>query len=72
MIAVNGTIPGNFRIHITSDGYTWVPNTIYNRAPEKDTVHYVQGAVDETFTASDFSLRSADLEAVRWSGLSSL
>jgi hypothetical protein len=55
MIAVNGTVPDNFRIRITSDGYTWVPNTISNRAPEKGTVRYVRGAIDETFTASDFS-----------------
>jgi len=55
MIAVNGTIPENFRIHLSSDGYTWVPNTISNRAPDKNTVRYVSNAVDETFTASDFT-----------------
>jgi|WetSurMetagenome_2_1015567.scaffolds.fasta_scaffold01412_2 hypothetical protein len=54
MIAVNGTISKNFRIHLSSDGYTWVPNTISNRAPDKNTVRYVTDAVDETFTASDF------------------
>jgi hypothetical protein len=54
MIAVNGTIPENFRLHVTSDGHTWVPNTISNRAPDKSTVHHVQGAVDEIFSASDF------------------
>jgi hypothetical protein len=54
MIAVNGTVPEDLRIHISSDGYTWVPNTISNRAPEKHTVQYVSRAVDETFTASDF------------------
>jgi hypothetical protein len=55
MIAVNGTISDNFRIHLSSDGYTWVPNTISNRAPDKNTVHYITGALDETFTASDFT-----------------
>ncbi len=55
MIAVNGTIPENFRVHLSSGGYTWVPNTISNRAPDKTTVHYVRRAADETFTASDFT-----------------
>jgi hypothetical protein len=54
LIAVNGTIPENFRLHVSSDGYTWVPNTISNRAPDKNTVQYVTDAVDETFTAADF------------------
>jgi hypothetical protein len=54
MIAVNGTIPDTFRIHISSDGYTWVPNAISNRAPDKNIIHPVQGALNETFTASDF------------------
>jgi len=54
MVAVNGTIPENFRVHISSDGHTWTPNTISNRAPGKDTVQYVERVVDETFSASDF------------------
>jgi hypothetical protein len=54
MIAVNGTMPENFRIHLSSDGYTWVPNTISNRAPNKNNVNFVTGAVDETFTPADF------------------
>lgn len=53
MIAVNGTIPENFRIHLTSDGYAWVPNRVSNRAPDKGSVQYVTGAVNETFTAAD-------------------
>jgi hypothetical protein len=54
LIAVNGTMPEDFRIKIISDGYTWVPNTISNRAPDKNTVHYATGAADETFIAADF------------------
>ncbi len=55
MIAVNGTVPENFRVHITSSGHDWTPNTISNRAPEKDTVQYVEHAVDETFSATDLT-----------------
>ncbi len=54
MIAVNGTVPDDFSVRITSDGYTWTPNTERNRPPALRTVTYQPIALDETFTKSDF------------------
>ncbi|WP_321506270.1 PKD domain-containing protein [uncultured Methanoregula sp.] len=54
MVAVNGTIPDDFRLQITSDGYTWTPNTLSNTAPDLSTVTYQKVALNETFTKADF------------------
>ena len=54
MVAVNGTIPDNFRLRITADGYTWTPNPERNRAPSLDNVAYQPLSLDETFTKADF------------------
>jgi PKD repeat protein len=53
MLAVNGTVPNNFRVHIRSSGYTWIPvdKTVY---PAFNDIIYVPGAVDEYFTKDDF------------------
>jgi FOG: PKD repeat len=54
LVAVNGTIPDDFSLHITSDGYTWTPNPVSNQPPALDTVTYQPLALDETFTKEDF------------------
>ncbi len=58
MLAVNGTVPDDFAVHITSGGCNWTPvwaEPGRNAAlPDISAVHYVEGAVDETFTKSDF------------------
>ncbi|MCK8519912.1 Ig-like domain-containing protein, partial [Methanoculleus sp. 7T] len=54
MVAVNGTIPDTFRLHVKADGYTWTPNTQRNVAPPLDTVTYQSSALDEVFTKEDF------------------
>jgi PGF-pre-PGF domain-containing protein len=54
MVAVNGTVPDDFRLHVNADGYTWTPNTASNQAPPLDTVTYQSSALDETFTKEDF------------------
>jgi PKD repeat protein len=54
MVAVNGTIPDDFSLRVTSDGYTWTPNPLSNMAPPLDTVTYLPVALDETFTKDDF------------------
>jgi PKD repeat protein len=53
MLAVNGTVPDNFRVHITSSGYRWTPVPTGNYPPYSDITH-VPGAVDEYFTKDDF------------------
>ncbi len=51
LVAVNGTVPDDFRLHVTADGYGWTPNPISNRAPE--TYTYQPVSLDETFTKDD-------------------
>ncbi|WP_292543303.1 PKD domain-containing protein [Methanoregula sp.] len=55
MLAVNGTIPDDFSVHIRSSGDDWAlgePGTENLDAPSEYT--YVEGAVDQSFTKSDF------------------
>lgn len=47
LLAVNGTIPDDFAVHIKSSGYRWSPGSL-------DEKEYVDGAVEETFTGDDF------------------
>jgi PKD repeat protein len=54
LVAVNGTIPDDFSLRITSDGYTWTPNPVSNQPPSLDNVTYQPVALDETFTKEDF------------------
>jgi len=54
MVAVNGTIPDTFRLHITADGYTWTPNPVSNQPPSLDNVTYQPVSLSETFTKEDF------------------
>jgi large repetitive protein len=55
LLAVNGTIPDDFNVHIRSSGYTWTPAAPGVYQPDLPTDYqYVEGAVDETFTKSDF------------------
>ncbi len=53
MLAVNGTIPDTFRVHIRASGYTWSPVTEFVKL-SSGTVTYVDGSIDETFTKADF------------------
>jgi PKD repeat protein len=53
MIAVNGTLPKNFALHITASGYTWIPNG-YNTAPAMDNITYQPVSINETFYSNDF------------------
>ncbi|TAJ44552.1 NosD domain-containing protein [Methanofollis fontis] len=52
LLAVNGTVPDDFAVHIKTSGYTWTPSAVTNQIPTNYT--YVEGAVDETFTKEDF------------------
>jgi len=54
LLAVNGTIPDDFSVHIKTSGYTWTPNAKNNTAPPIGTEVYRATALDETFTKSDF------------------
>ncbi len=52
MLAVNGTVPENFRVHIKTSGYRWtpVPTGTY---PLYSSITYFTGATDEYFTKTD-------------------
>ncbi len=56
MLAVNGTIPDDFYVHIRTSGDNWTllsgPAVGNNDAPTE--YHYIEGAVDQTFTKEDF------------------
>ncbi|MDD5024493.1 MAG: PKD domain-containing protein [Methanoregula sp.] len=54
LVAVKGDIPGNFSIHIKSSGYSWKPTGSINTPPSLTQVMYNSGAVDTTFTKSQF------------------
>ena len=53
MLAINGTIPDNFWVHITASGYQWTPVLYYNKPSQSDLI-YVIGSINETFYKSDF------------------
>ena len=53
MLAINGTIPDNFWIHITASGYQWAP-IFYTENPGFASLTYVPYSVNETFTKDDF------------------
>lgn len=57
MLAVNGTIPDNFSVRITSSGYTYTLAPVgYSNPPNPDwsNVKYQNGRINETFDKSDF------------------
>ena len=57
MLAVNGTIPDNFSLHITSSGYTYdlAAPALTNPATSSLTnVKWVDNALNETFYKNDF------------------
>ncbi|WP_440950380.1 PKD domain-containing protein [Methanosphaerula subterraneus] len=51
LVGVNGTVPDDFKLHVSADGYTWTPNTVRNTAPTSYT--YNGTTLDETFTKAD-------------------
>ena len=52
-VAVNGTIPADFRLHIRADGYQWTPLPICRDVPTPENRTYVNPTVDEWFTKDD-------------------
>jgi hypothetical protein len=50
MVAVNGEVPDNFRLHVRSSGYQWAPTGELNQPPAITDLTYVNNAIDQTFT----------------------
>ena len=53
LLAVNGTIPDNFKVQITAKGYSWIPSGVMNQPPGVGDVTYGV-TLNETFTKSEF------------------
>ncbi|WP_265581906.1 PGF-pre-PGF domain-containing protein [Methanofollis aquaemaris] len=54
MIAINGTIPDDFALHIRASGYQWTPTPVVNAPPAADEVEYVDGTYEGTITKDNF------------------
>ncbi|MFA5212926.1 MAG: PKD domain-containing protein, partial [Methanoregula sp.] len=55
MLAVNGTIPDDFSVHIRSSGDNWTPpGPAYSNGGLPSEWNYAEGAVNQTFTKDDF------------------
>jgi parallel beta-helix repeat protein len=53
MLAVGGTIPDDFAVTLTANGYNWTPTGTMNDCPVLSEVSYGT-TLNETFTKSDF------------------
>ncbi len=54
LVGVMGEIPDDFEIHIQSSGYYWTPSGELQTPPLLSQITYRTGAVDDTFTKTDF------------------
>jgi hypothetical protein len=58
MVAVEdqGTgVPENLNLGINASGYRWQPTAVLQQIPAQSDVHYIPGAVDQYFDASNFA-----------------
>jgi hypothetical protein len=55
MVAVNGEVPDNFRFHVRSSGYQWIPAGELNQPPATTDLTYVNGAINDTFNKDQFA-----------------
>jgi len=54
MVAVQGQVPEDFKVHVRASGYQWTPTPELNQPPKPDEIQYNEGVTDRTFTRSDF------------------
>jgi len=54
MVAVQGEVPDDFKVHVRASGYRWTPTAELNRPPTTDEIVYAEGALDRIFTREDF------------------
>jgi len=54
MMAVQGQVPEDFKIHVRASGYQWTPTAELNQPPKPDEIEYNEGVLDRTFTRDDF------------------
>ncbi len=65
MVAVNGEVPENFKVHVRSSGYRWAPTGELNQPPAPADLTYLDGAIDETFTRDQLVYGPQKLETCR-------
>jgi len=54
MVAVQGQVPEDFKVHLKASGYQWEATPILNKPPTAEEINYAEGALDRTFTTADF------------------
>ncbi|KAF5050000.1 PEGA domain protein [anaerobic digester metagenome] len=54
MVAVQGEVPDNFKLHVRASGYQWTPTPVLNQPPTMEEIAYSEGFTDRAFTKSDF------------------
>jgi uncharacterized membrane protein YgcG len=54
MVAVQGEVPDDFKVHVRASGYRWTPTAELNRPPTTDEIEHAEGALDRIFTREDF------------------
>ena len=54
MVAVQGDIPDDFKIHVRASGYRWTPTPVLNQPPAIEEITYSDDFTDRIFTRSDF------------------
>jgi PKD repeat protein len=54
LVAVNGTLPDDFVLHVIASGYNWTPTGVMNAAPTTAALSDYGVTLNETFTKADF------------------
>jgi len=67
LVGVNGTPDTDFKVHITSSGYTWAPTGVVNQLPAIGDISYTTSAVNNAqFTTANFTKFSGDPVNTYW------
>ncbi|PKL61534.1 MAG: hypothetical protein CVV31_10650 [Methanomicrobiales archaeon HGW-Methanomicrobiales-2] len=54
MVAVQGEVPDDFKLHVKASGYQWTPTPVLNQPPAMEEIAYSEGFTDRVFTREDF------------------
>ena len=54
MVAVQGEVPDDFKLHVRASGYQWTPTPVLNQPPAMEEIAYSEGFTDRIFTREDF------------------
>ncbi|WP_292385118.1 PEGA domain-containing protein [Methanoculleus sp. UBA430] len=54
MVAVQGEVPDDFKVHVRASGYQWTPTPVLNQPPTMEEITYSEDFTDRVFTREDF------------------